>query len=318
MTLLRTAFKALPVPMLPALAFLSLCIAFGNPAHAREKTWYKYENSHFEAYSDASEKRATKLLVELENFRGAVLQVANIKVPDGAAKVQVIIFSSAKSFKALIGNKYIAGFAFTERGIPYMALSAGGDARQRESVIRHEYAHILLTYSRIPYPRWFNEGFAELMSATTFIKKGTQFTVGNVTGRRSINRTLTPWNELLAEDFNPHTLQNADYASDAYLQSWFLTHYFMLGNNFENSEMLGQYLALLTNGQPSVDAFEAVVGESADTFGQTVMSEYVDDFVYVIYNFQEAALDHEFQRSEVAAELMEPIIEKLRDRFANK
>jgi hypothetical protein len=315
MTLIRTDFGNPPVLALPALAAFFLGVVLANPAHTKERTWYKYENSHFEAYSDASEKAARKLLVELENFRGAVLQVANIKVPSGAAKVQVVIFSSAKSFTALIGNKHIGGFAFTERGIPYMALSAGGNAREKETVIRHEYAHILLAYSRIRYPKWFNEGFAELMSATTFIKKGTQFTVGNVTGRQRINRTLTPWSELLAEDFDPHALKGADYASDAYLQAWYLTHYFMLGNKFENSEMLGQYLARIKGGQPSVEAFEAVVGESADTFGRKFMREYSDNFVYVIYNFQESALDHQFQRSEVAADVMEPITEKLRDRF---
>jgi hypothetical protein len=318
MTLLRTIFRTPPVMMLPALAIFFLGVVFANAAQARERTWYKYENSHFEAYSDASEKTASKLLVELENFRGAVLQVANIKVPSGASKVQVVIFSSTKSFNALIGNKHISGLAFTERGIPYMALSAGGNAREREMVIRHEYAHILLAYSRLPYPVWFSEGFAELMSATTFIKKGTQFTVGDATGRRWVNRALTPWNELIAEDFDPHALKGAAYSSDAYLQSWFLTHYFMLGNNFGNSEMLGQYLAMIASGQPSVDAFEAVVGESADTFGKNLLREYPDDFVYVIYNFQVSALDHQFQRSEVAAESMAPITEKLRDRFKNE
>lgn len=301
--------------MLPALAFCSLVVVFANPAHAREKPWYKYENSHFEAYSNASEKTATKLLVELENFRGAVLQVANVKVPEGAAKVQVFIFSSTKSFNALIGSKYVAGFAFTENGIPYMVQSTGGDARERERTIRHEYTHILLAYSRNRYPVWFREGFAELMSATSFIKNGTQFTVGNVTGRRRINRGLTPWSELLSDDFSPHTLKNADYASDAYLQAWFLTHFFMLGNNFDNAEMLNRYLALYARGQPSVEAFEAVVGEPADTFGQMVMREYLDDFVYIIYNFQESALDHDFQRSEVPAEVMTPMIEKFRGRF---
>jgi hypothetical protein len=211
MTLLRTVFRTPLVSMLPAFAIMLLGVVFVNPAQARERSWYKYENSHFEAYSDASEKTARKLLVELENFRGAVLQVANIEVPGGASKVQVVIFSSAKSFHALIGNKNIGGLAFSERGVPYMALSAGGYARETELAIRHEYAHVLMGYSRVRYPVWFSEGFAELMSATTFIKNGTQFTVGDATGRRRNKRSLTPWNELLAEDFNPHALKGAAY-----------------------------------------------------------------------------------------------------------
>ena len=297
------------------LAFVIFCLGifFCNPALAKEKPWYKYENSHFEAYSNENERLTKKLLLKLENFRAAVLQVANIEVPEGAPKTQVIIFASEQKFHKLIGSNSVGGFAFIENGIPYMVLPAGTFSEFTEMVLRHEFAHILLGYKNIPYPTWFNEGFAELMSATTFRKKGTKFSVGEPTLRRRYARRLTPWSDIISDDFNPHAFSNSARASDAYLQSWFLTHYFMLGNNFENTIQLAQYISLLLNGQESVAAFESVVGMPIDDFGDKVLRRYI--VKYVTYDFHESKTDHKFQRSKVANEDAATIVEKLRDRF---
>ncbi len=64
--------------------------------YAAERDWFKYENAYFEAYSDAREKKVRELLDDLENFRAAVLQVGNFKVPDGAPKTEVMIFLSKR------------------------------------------------------------------------------------------------------------------------------------------------------------------------------------------------------------------------------
>ena len=299
--------------VIPALAFFCLGIILSDPAAAREKPWYKYENSHFEAYSNENERVTKKLLLKLENFRAAVLQVANIEVPEGVPKTQVIIFASEKNFQNLIGDNTIGGFAFVENGIPYMVLPAGGYSDFNEMVLRHEFAHVLLGYKNIQYPTWFSEGFAELMSATTFRKKGSKFSVGEPTLRRRYARRVTPWREIISADFNPHAFENPARASDAYLQSWFLTHYFMLGDDFENTIKLAKYISLLLNGQDSVAAFETVVGMSIDDFGNTALRRYT--IKYVTYDFHESKTDHDFRKSKIADEDAAAIIEKCRDRF---
>ena len=92
---------------------------------AKDKPWFKYENSHFEAYSNENERVTKKLLLKLENFRAAVLQVADIEVPAAAPKTQIVIFASEKKFHKLIGDHSIGGFAYVENGVTYMVLSAG-------------------------------------------------------------------------------------------------------------------------------------------------------------------------------------------------
>lgn len=290
-----------------------LVVALCNLADAKAETWYKYENGHFEAYSSESERITRNLLVELENYRAAVLQAANIEIPQGAPKAQIYIFATEKEFKELIGSDRIGGFALSDNGVPHMVLPVGRDRNRAKLVVRHEYAHILLAYKRFPYPIWFQEGFAELMSATEFLKKGTHFSVGNATGRGRSKEPLTPWSELISEAFDPHAFENWRQSSDAYLQSWFLTHYFLLGNEFGNVVLLEQYLSRLAKGEESVQAFEAVIGMPANQFGDKLLREY--SMQYVTYRFLETNLDHEFQRTDISNEDVSSITEKFRDRY---
>ena len=50
---------------------------------AREKPWLRINNDHFVALTDAKEKKALKILEELERFRVAAQQFVDISVPDG-------------------------------------------------------------------------------------------------------------------------------------------------------------------------------------------------------------------------------------------
>ena len=60
-----------------------------------ERDWYRYENTYFEAFSDDSPRNVRKTLDELELFRAAVAQIANIQIPDDAPKVRVVSFADA-------------------------------------------------------------------------------------------------------------------------------------------------------------------------------------------------------------------------------
>ena len=284
---------------------LLLLISLGLAIHAdttsaAERPWILYENAYIQAYSNESEKAVRKLLSELEDFRAAVTQVANIRIPQGAPKAQVVVFASRNSFQELVGSDYIDGFATVFGGLPYMVLPHAGSNKRTASIIRHEYAHVLLAYKRFPYPKWFQEGFAELMSATTFRKRRRQFSVGDFPGRNRAGAFLLPWSEIVSAGFDTHSIEDPVQASDAYLQCWLLTHYFMLGNNFQNSQMLVEYLTRLANGEDSLVAFESVVGMPAEEFGARLFREYgARNMKYVVYDFRPEFRDHDFTSREM-------------------
>ena len=70
-------------------------------------------------------------------------------------------------FQSLIGTINVSGIATSFDGVPYIVISDRKNSKDTEEVVRHDYTHVLLSYKNFPFPPWFDEGFAELMSMTT-------------------------------------------------------------------------------------------------------------------------------------------------------
>jgi len=290
-----------------------------SDATPSERSWYRYENSHFEVYSDESQRVVRKLLEELENFRAAVLQVTNIKVPQSAPKLCVFIFTSDKEYFDLVGHGRVGGLPIWIDGVPHMALVSQGDARSRKRGIRHRYAHVLLAYNNASYPKWFEEGFALVYASTEFRKKNTEFTVGKALGGPFRSKISVPWRHIISEDFNPHSQSTPHPLSSTMYPSWLLTHYFLLGDNFRNAPLLAQYLALLGDGAPSAKAFEAIVGEPVDQFGNKLLKVYGrGQAKYMVFELQSPELDHQFTRRKATQDEVKQELEIFRGSFLDR
>ncbi len=268
-----------------------------SDATARERSWYRYENSHFEVYSDESRRVVRKLLEELENFRAAVLQVADIEVPQNAPKPHVIIFASDKEYLGLVGRDRVGEVSVSIDGIPYMVMPSLGNASLSETALRHRCAHVLLGYKNVSYPKWFEEGFAQVFASTELRKRDTEFTVGRLPKGPFRRKVSVPWNHIISEDFDPHAESIPHPLSSTLYPSWLLAHYFLFGDNFGNVLSLARYLALLADGKPSVMAFEEIVGEPVDEFGNKLLKVYGRGRTkYTVYELQSSELDHQFAR----------------------
>lgn len=290
-------------------AFAIACHAIGD-ANARESPWYKYENSYFEVYSNASEKRVRSLLTELEDFRAAVVQVLTLSIPPGAVKTQIVIFRSEKEFRKLMGNPLIAAFAVGVDGVPYMVMSAA-KSKGLDETIRHEYAHVLLGYSDFKFPPWFHEGMAEFMSATEFKTGGTQFTFGNATSRRRAGLSLVPWAELMSDEFSFHTIHSPELASNAYLQAWMLAHYFMWRQRYMADARVSRYFARFSAGASSAAALEAEFDMTPAELGHLIESKYSKEMKYATVTFDHGVRDKDFTRSEVDIDQIERTLSEI-------
>ena len=295
-----------------------LGIYHGGIALAAESQWHKYENSHFIAYSDNSEPPVRRLLKELEYFRAAVIQFANIEVPPDTPKTHLVVFDSRREFRNLIDSERVQGFVTTSGDSPQIVVSAGVSDLATETRARREYSRVLLRHKNFPYPVWFRDGFADLMAPTTFRRKHTVFSVGEYPGRRIYSSIPVPWHEIVAEDFDALTRTNRGHVSDAYLQCWMLAYYFMLADDFSHAEEFATYLRLRAGGKASVDAMELAVGEPIAEFGEKLRRKYVNRTTkYVTYDLQKASVDLEFVRSAATEDEILPIIEMLRGKYAD-
>ena len=156
------------------------CFSLTGAAFAGTKSWDRFENGYFIAYSSTSEKKTRKLLADLESFRAAFVQIGNITIPQTAPKTRIIIVRSRSEFFKLVSNKNVAGFALsTDEGM-VLVLPAAGDPDWTKSVIQHEYGHALMRFKKTVFPRWYQEGFSEIVSTTELTPDGESFKFGGL------------------------------------------------------------------------------------------------------------------------------------------
>lgn len=301
---------------LAALIAACLCWLTVGMAVAKERPWYKYENAYFEVYSDASEKKVRGLLEELENFRAAVAQILTFEIPAGAVKTQVIILRSKRDFRKITEDRLTAAFMIGVRGIPHIVMPAASGGDWSRTSIRHEYTHVLMAYSGHRFPRWYKEGFAELMSGTKFRNKGTKFTFGERIGRQRSSAAFVPWDELLSGDFEFHSVQAGPKLSNAYLQSWLLVHYLTIGEKFKRIDNFGNYLGRFATGESSESALDAVFGMTPREIGNFAEQKYSKRIPYYELDFISGIQDLDFARSGTDAETVTSAIAEIHDLFA--
>jgi hypothetical protein len=282
------------------------------PVPATQDPWFKYENSHFVAYSDAAESKVMALMDNLERFRGAVLQVSNIKIPQSAPKTLVVITRDRSTFSRLTPHRNTAGFAISDGTQTLIVLPAFGSTSWTHSVIRHEYGHALLRFMEFSYPTWYEEGFAEMVSATEFKNSGQEFTLGHTPERAMRPGNLSyNWDTLVSDDFEPHTIESRQQASSAYFQAWLLAHYTTLGDSGKNAQKLQLYFTFLKNGDKSETAFQNAFGKSASELWKSELKSYTKRVPNYVIRFNPGMLDTNFTRTSAPTTEIEPIINSL-------
>lgn len=296
-----------------SLAFLGVILTtFALAVAAAQDPWLKYENRHFVTYSDADDSEVIALLDNLERFRGAVLQVSNITIPESAPKTLVLIARDRSTFSRFSPSRHTAGFAMSVDGQPIIVLSTSGSDTWVHSLIRHEYGHILLRFMNFSYPQWYEEGFAEMVSATRFKDEGRAFTLGDTPVRaKNTGKLSYDWDTLVSDDFKPHAIGRHEQASSAYFQAWLLAHYATLGDNGKNARKLQSYFALLENGQTSEAAFRNAFGMSASDLWRKELKPYTNRIPQYVMRFNPGILDTDFTRTPAPVAEYEPIINYL-------
>lgn len=295
------------------MAAMAAAWAFLFPAgEAAGRDWYRYENDHFIAYSNAPEARTRLLLDELERFRAVFLLVGNVSIPEDAPRTTLILVRNRSEFLQF-HERNVAGFAMRGGDGPtLMVMPATGDRDWAMAVIRHEFAHALLGYKTLPYPFWYEEGFAEIMSAVSFPDRGRAFTIGGVLQRQLDGGPRYDWNDLIADDFNLHAIRNPVVGSSAYWQAWLLAHWATFGDEGRNAPRLQQYFNLMRAGTPSLEAFVQSFGATPAELWAGPLRQYAGRIPVYTFNFDTNTLDITFDQTAAQPAEYEPILEFLR------
>ena len=218
------------------------------PAEAAE--WVRVASPGIELLTDAAEKTGRQVLGRFEQIHRLFHQ-ANIA--DSALPLRVFLFASEEEFQRYRDDTAVDGFYRSGIERDYIVMHAGASSRR---VAAHEYVHVVLNQSRVPLPKWFDEGMAEFYS-TFEVERG----------RLSVGKPIEAHVALLSAEkwLSAAQLSHRDTTKLFYAQSWALVHMLNLGTAWRDG--LPQFILLLEQGSPPEEAFVKAFGR---TMGQAI------------------------------------------------
>ena len=265
---------------------LSATTAFAPQALAKDEPWFKYESRHFVAHSNASKKKSTRIVEELELFRAAVLGVSGWRMPEGGPKAEILIVRNRGDFSDITPESQLSYVAMHHGGRYLFAINAEKFDLWIQEGIRHHYTHAMFSQMSFPYPVWYQEGFSRLVSMIEFRDRNRAFTIGAFPGgcrrRTGVSLEDEDLNALISGEWEKTEMREGP-ACERFLQSTLLAHYVTLGNDFANIARLHRYFGLMGSGQPSLAAFTAAFGMDANQLFEQELETYSDRmFVLVV------------------------------------
>ena len=246
--------------------------------------WYEYRSENFTVYSDVSERRVNRLMRDLERFRRTALSFTGQEEVPENNRLRVFHFADSREFEGFSGDRKIAGLYRETWEGPVIFSRDGDHGIAGSGLIFHEYVHHLMRErSGMTYPRWYSEGFAELLASAELRKK--HVLVGGLPEWR-----LSAWAEdeplTIGQLLSPPPLtaangeDNSRYWNNYYASAWLLTHYLQLGYNAGHPDYraaTANYLQAVAAGEKPSAIFEAHFGKSIGDIEREMRGYMRDD-----------------------------------------
>ncbi|MEZ4331938.1 MAG: tetratricopeptide repeat protein [Myxococcota bacterium] len=271
----------------------------------RDERWTVLERERYQLHSTMSAAETTTLAVELERFDALVRLLTSASSAKSAVPMQIFVFANGRQY-AHFGPKHTAGVFIPGVRSNLMLIANGSRQLGASEVLLHEYVHhVLRDGSSRVYPRWYDEGMAELLSTTRI--DGEQLEIGGAPASRVPALHFGRWLPLERVVAVRDYAELDEYETDMfYAQAWLLTHYL----SFDRPDAIARigretldYFARLASGADPVAAFEAAFGESTETVGAK-LREIVSRGHIQIYGYPESRLA--FDRAPAAGRAPQP------------
>lgn len=250
-----------------ALAVLLLVILAAPAAALPRKNdpWIQLKSPHFALFSNAGDRTARKIVLDLERLRSALSQLNPDLALGSPVPTWIYVFKDTSSF---------APYRLVYQGRPrpsegYFVVHPYGNhvvinadpRRDATRLIFHEYLHEVLANSYPNLPLWLNEGLAEYYS-TFETTGGGEAKIGlpiYLHVAWLLDNALIPLPQLLEIDTSSQVYNEGDRRGVFYAESWALVHYLL--SKPERRQKTAEYLRDLASGDRRADAFQRAFGD---------------------------------------------------------
>lgn len=239
--------------------------------------WVEAKSDNFVFIGDVSEKRAKKILSELEEYRAIIFALFQVEPSDETVPLRVYAVQSSDDIEDMTGAKNVAGVYATRLENPLFILNVKGgftDKSPAKATALHEYTHHLLSqYTDQMYPRWVNEGMAEYLSTFRASDKG-RVRIGLPKEGRGWTLARYDWMDwdILTSSIRRYPYPNSsDRNVEAvqalfYAQSWLAVHY--IQSTPDMAQRLSEYIRGAPQASDPKAYFTTVFGMTPTAFGE--------------------------------------------------
>jgi tetratricopeptide (TPR) repeat protein len=225
-----------------------------------DSAWTVVRNSHFEVFSQTSQREAEAAVVWLERLRAFFIQ-AGISNGDGDHKlrgpVRVVQFGSEKNFAAFRPSASADAFFLAGPTRDYVVLS--NLPSMQTAVVAHEYAHLVLHSVGVILPEWLAEGLAEVFSTVSISDR--ECTIGGGLPLRRASLQHGGWIPLAALlSVDSVTRLDRQRAGAFYAEAWALADMLIFSSKY--NARLPQLMGELSVDKQNTDVLTRIYGMS--------------------------------------------------------
>jgi tetratricopeptide (TPR) repeat protein len=240
-----------------------------GPVPYVDRSWTEVRTESFVLISSAETERALEVVEHLERFRSVAGVLTGATRLDPALPTRVFAFGDVTDWRSFRPAADVGGVFLSDMEANYIALDLSrGTVDSAIDTVLHEYVHFLVRnqVSRIHYPTWYAEGFADAISTARVEEQG--LVVGAIPPIRAVWLVRGTWLPL-ERVVTARSYAGLDARERAmfYAQSWLLVHRLTWGHvgGFEpRHEQMKAYLVRIARGDPPADAFPETFGVGFD------------------------------------------------------
>jgi len=218
--------------------------------------WRKLHADGFTVVGDVSDRKLRAAAEDVAIFRTVIGRFVSTARQGEELPVSVFAVSGATWKKYLSPRQGVAGYFVPGAFQADIVIAADDDFEASRVTVYHEYTHFYIhNNDKFPYPVWFDEGLAQLMS-TLYAARGTLY-AGGLPPRGWLDTSKGRWiplgQVLAATRESPEYIEHKA-APQFYGEALLLAHYLIIGAPPERRALLNKFMKHLVVDKLEPDA----------------------------------------------------------------